>query len=39
MWKYLKGDHQFLVSKKRKADDDGVSDTKAKMKNTTVQQG
>ena len=29
MWKYLKG---VLPPKKRKADDDGVSDTKAKMK-------
>ena len=36
MWKYLKGD---LPPKKRKADDDGVSDTKAKIKNTTDQQG
>ena len=29
MWKYLKG---VPPSKKRKADDEGVSDTKAKMK-------
>ena len=36
MRKYLKG---VPPPKKRKADDEGVSDTKAKTKNTTVQQG
>ena len=36
MWKYLKG---VPPPKKRKADAEGVSDTKARMKNTTVQQG